>query len=53
MFGALRYPIAAVLAATDPEPVPVGTVVLAALAGATLVFALERTTTSIGYDAYT
>ncbi len=53
MVGALRLPVVEVANTTDPSPVPVAVVLGAALAGAALVLVLERSTESVGYDAYT
>ena len=52
MVGALRYPVAEIVEATEPAPGPVAVVVLSALVGASLVFAFERYSDNLGYDAY-
>lgn len=53
MVGALRLPVVEVANTTDPSLMPVAVVLGAALVGAVLVLVLERSTESVGYDAYT
>lgn len=52
MVGALRFPLVQTVEETEPAALPVAIVILAAIAGAALVLILERSTVSIGYDAY-
>jgi putative membrane protein len=49
MVGALHYPVVRVAEETDPEPIPVAVVVLAALAGAVLVFLFDHLTEDLEY----